>query len=442
MRRLFLLGPVLSCLVGAPLHAQEAGGGAQSVELTNAELFAVADAARDRGELELAAQAYEALAENEEGPLKREALFRLAMLRADLQQRYADAAVLFRRILDEEPDNARVRIELARMQAMMGNLGEASRELRAAQAAGLPPEVEQMVRFYAQALTAQRPFGASFRVALAPDSNINRATRSDTLDTILGDFTLDEDAQETSGVGLSLQGQLFGKVGIDKRSDLLLRLSASGDVYRESQFDDYIVALQAGPQYRLWGGTLDVAATASHRWFGQESYSLTVGATADYRLPVSDTAQLRVSATVTDNDNRRNDLQDGTRLALRSGVDLALDARSGLGANLMAVRTGARDPGYANITGGIDGYLYREFGSVTAVLDLSYSHLEADRRLLLFPERRVDDRFSVALSGTLRTLRLGNFAPVVKVEYEKNLSTVGIYKYNRLAGEIGVAAAF
>lgn len=442
MHRTSLLFAAIYFSTGAPAEAQSQSANEQSVELSNAELFAIADAARDRGDFALAEQSYRALAENEQGVLRREALFRLGMMKADKQKRYAEAATLFRQILDEEPGNGRVRIELARMQALLGNLGEASRELRAAQASGLPKEVQQLVRFYSQALTAQRPFGVNVRVALAPDSNINRATRSDTLDTIIGEFSLDEDAQETSGIGLSLQAQVFRKTQIDESADLLIRVSASGDIYRESQFDDYIVALQAGPQLKLWGGTLDVAATVSHRWFGQESYSQALGTTADFRVPMSDVSQLRLSGSVIVNDNRRNDLQDGTRVSFRAGTDFALGPRSGLGSSLNAVRNGARDPGYANVTVGADAYLYREIGSTTLVLDLGYSRLEADERLLLFNARRVDDRLSTSLSGTLRTFKLGNFAPLLKIEYEKNLSTVGIYEYKRVAAEVGITAAF
>src|SRR3546814_4855322 len=99
------------------------------------------------------------------------------MMLADDLERYSEAAIECRRILDDKPDVARVRLELARMQAMLGNLTAARKELRAAEAAGLPPEVEQIVRFYSRALDARKPVGGSVKVALAPDSNINRATR-------------------------------------------------------------------------------------------------------------------------------------------------------------------------------------------------------------------------------------------------------------------------
>jgi hypothetical protein len=39
-------------------------------------------------------------------------------------------------------------------------------------------------------------------------------------------------------------------------------------------------------------------------------------------------------------------------------------------------------------------------------------------------------------------LRVGRFAPIVRLHYERNVSTVEIYDYRRLAADIGVTAAF
>lgn len=176
--------------------AVEAGDARKSVQLTPAQLFLFADAARDAGDFAAAESAYRALAANPDIDLRTEARFRLGLMLADRMGRPRDAAIEFRRILDEKPDAARVRLELARMDAMLGRLGAAEREFRAAQATGqLPPDVERAVRFYASALAAAKPFGGSIELALAPDSNINRATRSDTLGTVIGDFTLSDDAK-------------------------------------------------------------------------------------------------------------------------------------------------------------------------------------------------------------------------------------------------------
>ncbi|HEX9806736.1 MAG TPA: tetratricopeptide repeat protein, partial [Alteraurantiacibacter sp.] len=223
-RRTSALAAALAIAAALPVSAQDEpadAGTEEPVQLTAAEMFALGDAARDRADYETAETVYRALMQDPNPELRTEARFRLGKMYTDQLGRHRDAAVLFREILDEKPDAAAVRLELARMQAMLGNVAEARRELRAAQASGLPPEVEQMVRFYANALTAQKRTGGSFEVAIAPSTNINSATSSDTLGTIIGDFILDEDAQAKSGVGLSLQGQAYHRVPLSAKADVL-----------------------------------------------------------------------------------------------------------------------------------------------------------------------------------------------------------------------------
>ncbi|TIX50394.1 surface lipoprotein assembly modifier [Alteraurantiacibacter aquimixticola] len=423
-------------------QAQSAPEPARAMSLTPAELFRFADEARDAGDYDTAEAAYRALAGNPDAELRTEARFRLALMLADQKQDYEAAAVLFREILDEKPDAVRVRVELARMQASLGNFESARRELRAAQAAGLPPQVEQLVSFYAAALAARKRVGGSVQLAIAPDSNINRATQSETLETIIGDFDLSEDAQATSGIGLALRGQGYYRLPVGERTDILLRANGSARFYGRDEFNDYIASLQLGPQFTMGGQRLSLAALVSHRWFGNEAYNLAYGVSGNWQKPLSETTRLTLDATAILSEDKQNELRDSTRYSLAVGVDKAFSARLGGGLRVSGNRDDARDPGYATTSGGVDGYLFREVGETTVVLSAGYDHLEADKRLFLYPRRRVDDRFELGLSGTFRSFRIGSFAPLATIRYENNSSTIDIYDYQRIAVELGVTAAF
>lgn len=122
-------------------------------------------------------------------------------------ERWQDAAIAFRALLDEQPNAPRVRLELARALAAIGDDGGARRQIRQAQAAGLPPEVAVTVGRFDRALRSRKPWGGTFELALAPDSNINRATQARVLDTIIAPLTLSEDARAQSGHGVRLAGQ-------------------------------------------------------------------------------------------------------------------------------------------------------------------------------------------------------------------------------------------
>ncbi len=431
--------------VPLPVAAQDAAppsAAAETITMTPAQLFDYADAARDRGDYATAEAAYRALATNPDIDIRSEARFRLGMMLADQLQRYGDAAIEFRKILDERPRAGRVRLELARMHAMLGNPGAAARELRAAEAGGLPPEVQRAVRFYANAFEASKPFGYSIGIALAPDTNINRATRSDTLGTIIGDFTLDDNAQAKSGIGLALRGQAYVRAPIGARSRLLVQVSGQGDLYRQSDFNDVILGMQAGQEVQLGKNWVYLGGSATWRWYGGTPYSQTLGFSASLRRPAGPRGQWQFEAGLARDDNRFNDLQDATVYSLSLGYDRAFSATSGGGISLSANRNAARDPGYALTGGGAGGYLFREFGPVTAVFNLGYNHVAADQRIFLYPRRRIDNRYSAGLGITLRNLRFGAFAPLARVRFERNVSTVEIYDYSRFSGEIGVTAAF
>lgn len=436
------LALLFSLAGGCSASAQEIAPPAASVSLTPAELFVFAENARAHGDYVTAEAAYRALGTNPDVEIRTEARFRLALMLADQLHRYSDAAIELRKILDEKPKAARVRLELARMDAMLGRPGAAARELRAAQAAGLPPEVQQVVRFYANALEAQKPLGYSFGVAIAPDTNINRATRSDTLGTIIGDFTLDDNAKAQSGVGLALQGQGYFRTGLDQRTRLLVQVSGQGNLYRQSQFNDVIVALQAGPERISGKDRFNLNGSAAWRWYGGVPFTRTFGASGSWQHPLGTKSQLRLGTGIAREDNLRNDLQDGTSYTASIDYDRAFGATFGGGVQLAAARSVARDPGYSTVSGNANFYLFREFGPVTGVVNLGYGHLEADQRLFLYPRRRIEDRYSAGLALTLRSLRFGQFAPLAKLRYERNKSTIEIYEYSRFSGELGITAAF
>lgn len=415
---------------------------AAAAHLSAAQVFAFAEAARERRDFDTAKAAYQALSQDPDSEIRTEARFRLGMMLADDLKQYAQAALEFRRILDDKPETARVRLELARMQASLGNMAAARKELRAAQAAGLPASVEQLVRFYSRALDRNKPFGGSMEIAIAPDSNINRATRSDTLGTVIGDFTLDDDAKARSGIGLDLQGQGYARLRIAQELDVLARASTRATLYREPDFNDVTVSVQAGPQYRWNGNQLTLSVGPSWRWYGGDPYSETIGGTLGWQRPLGKRAQIRLDGGVTHVHNKRNALQTAYDYTVSVGVDRALSARFGGGLQLYGLREAARDPGYSLVSGGASAYVFREIDRTTLVGALSYSRLEADARLFLYPERRKENRYGASLAATLRALRLGSFAPLVRVKWERNHSSIEIYDYRRVSAEFGVTSAF
>ncbi|QNP46369.1 tetratricopeptide repeat protein [Sphingomonas sediminicola] len=104
----------------AALAAPAAPAGApRTIRLNMEQVFSLADAAQERGDIRVAEAAYEALAHDPNKQVRAEALFRHAKLLAKAGQ-LESAATLFRTLLDERPDAIGARLELARALDLMG----------------------------------------------------------------------------------------------------------------------------------------------------------------------------------------------------------------------------------------------------------------------------------------------------------------------------------
>lgn len=405
------------------------------------QVLAIADAARNAGDLTTAETAYRALFADPSVEVRSETRFRLAMMFVALR-RMPEAAVLLRAILDEQPGAQRVRLELAGVLDLMGDEAGARRALREAQAGGLPPDVARFVDRYSAALRAQKPIGASIDIAFAPDSNINRATHSQTLGTVLGDFVLDEDAQQRSGVGLAFRGQGYARMSLSNTANLFGRISGSADIYRQGEFNDFAIAATFGPELRSGADRISLEAGGLWRWYGGQAYSRAATVSLNYTHPLGRKTQLRGTASLAFVDNRLNQLQDGRTYSASLSYERALSSRAGIGFTLSADRQALRDPGYSTWSGQATLFGYREIGPVTLVATIGYGQLKADERLLLFPEARSDRIYRASLGATFRNFRIGSFAPFIRATLERNQSTTEIYDYRKLRTEIGITRAF
>ena len=404
--------------------------------------MAVAEQAGKQGDIATAEEAYRALAHDNDPDVRAEALFRHGLMLAQSGQP-AKAALLFRRLLDQRPDATRARLELARTLDLMGDKDAAWREVRAVQASGLPPEVARLVDRYSEALRVARPFGASFQIALAPDSNINKSTQSDTLGTIFGDFEIDESSKAKSGVGLSLSGQVYRRLPIGNGDhSLLARVSGLADLYRHSDFSDIALDVAAGPELQLGNNRLNIEGAITQRWYGMKPYVRSARMSVSLIKPISRTTQLQLVGSAGLADYKLNNLQDGKNFAARLKLEHALSATTGIGLNLSAGRTAAKDPAYSTSEWRVGLMGWRDVGRTTLTAEAEYGRLRADDRLALLRDRRSDRYARLTFGATFRQLTFGGFSPVTRVVIERNRSTVEFYDYRSRRTEIGISRAF
>jgi tetratricopeptide (TPR) repeat protein len=433
---LLLIGTAFVVALATPVSAQIRVEG-----LAATDLFNLADKAYAAGRLDDAGMLFDALIRDPDQEIRAEARFRKGMMLANAR-RFREAAVEFRGLLDEKPSATGVRLELARMLAAVGDERAARRELRQAEANGLPADVAITVGQFAQAIRSAKRLGVSMEIAMAPDSNVNRATQARTLDTVIAPLTLSDDAREKSRLGLKLATQAFVKVALTPRLSLLPRVSGAANIYRSTTFDDISASTLIGLEWQRGTDRWSPAIGQSWRWYGGRPYARTTTAAIDWLHPAGSRSQILANASVGRAHYQRNALQDGLLVDANLTYERAFSGRTGASATLSVTRQTARDPGYATTSYGISATGWKEQGRSTFFLGLGVHQLQGDGRLFLFLDRRREWLWTASTGATLRRFALKGFAPVIKIEYDQNVSTVQLYAYRRFAGEVGVTRAF
>lgn len=414
-------------------------------DLTATEMFAIAEAALAESRQSDAAIILKSLTNDPDIEIRSEARFRLAMLYLS-RERPQDAAILLRKILDEKPDEPRVRLELVRALALMGNENAARRELRQVQSGGLPPRIARVINQFSGALRSRKALGASIEIGLAADSNINRATDAATLDTVIAPLQLSDDARVRSGTGVKIGTQVFARKPILPKLNLLIRASGSAKLYQANDFNDISASVLGGVEYRSGRTRLRPAVGRTWRWYGGENYSRTDLATVNLVRGAGPRSQITADLTIGNSSYVQNFLQNGILYSASLSYDRAFSNRDGGSISVTAQRQDARDQGYATSSGALNLLYWREVGQTafpaTIYVTASVRRLEADERLLLFPERRQDWFVGGTIGGNIRALSVAGFSPIVRLRYERSISTVELYDYSRTSVEFGLRRPF
>lgn len=436
---------ILASIAG-PAFAQQAAPGCDAARgclasLSAEQVFALADRYAAEKRFADAETLLKGLTRDPNSDYRAEARFRLSILR-EAQGDRQGAIEWLKALLDEKPNAGRPRLELARLLAQAGDEAAARRELRRAGAAGLPDDVARVVDRFATALRSSRSVGGSIEVAVAPDSNINRATTQERVDTVVAPLTLDRDARATSGIGFSTSLQGFARGRITDRIDLLSRASLRADLYGKSRFNDIVLTLASGPEFRLGGARIRPAAIAQRRWFGGDLYSESYGGSLNVLKPLDSVSQIEGEATVLQSDYAGVPVQNGILADVNIAYDRALSPRFSMRVGARATRQDARYDFLSTSSGGVDLLASRAFGKQLAFIQLSGFRLRADGPYPLFGVTRDDKRLDLTAGIVLRRFSWHGLAPLVRVIHSRSDSTIPIYDFRRTRVEFALSREF
>lgn len=363
----------------------------------------------------------------------------IAVARKDNRQ----AISIFRSILIDQPKATRVRLELARAFYLVGDYGNALRQFQFALAGKPPAAVVANISRYMSAIRNAKSLSYNFGLAIAPDSNLNTGSSAREV-TLFGlPFDLSEEAQQRSGVGLSIEagGEWAPRIGKGKR----LRLGVNGQrrEYSGSNFDDMTIGLYAGPRVVAGQWDLSLLGTGYRRWYGATRYNQAVGVRAEATYQLSPRIGISAAGSAQSVTFQRDRERDAQLLALNASTYYALTSSSAATLKAGISRNKARIAPYSSWSEFVAAGYFRDLPMGFSVyFEPSYSLASYDEALPAFGRKRSDRTASALITLLNRQLVFTRFTPRVSYSYTRQSSSIPLYEFSRSRLEVGLTTAF
>lgn len=356
---------------------------------------------------------------------------------------YARAERLFRRILDANPDLVRVRLELARTLFLERKDEQADYHFRLAIAERPPEPVVRNIARFREAIRARRAWRVDVSLGLVPDSNINSATKHETIDILGLPFRIDADARPRSGVGAS--AAVGASLRLLRDRPVALYVAAYGRVLRapDHRFDDVYAGAEAGPEFHLAGGRLRATGTIFQRWYGGKVLVGSSGGRLAFDKVIAGAWNIETTLALRRDDYSQLSEQDSWNIEAAFSADRAL-GRSTVGFVYGAVhRNVAAEAANSYWDARLGAGVLKEIAwGLRPQLNLEVGRQVNDAPIPLFGRTRRDWELLASASIYKRDWNVGGFAPALRFTYSRTMSTIPLYDQQRRRLEFSVTKAF
>lgn len=378
----------------------------------------------------------------EMNPNDKEAIFLQGMI-AVAEKRYPDAIEAFRRILADEPNRERVRLELGRAFFLQGDYENAERNFRFARAGDLPDDAKRNVDQYLAAIQRLKRWSYGLSAGVADDTNVNAATNLQTVYIYGLPFTLSDNARQTTGIGAAIDasGEFSPLISDDYKflvGGLVHRLQ-----YGRGEFDDMTVSAYAGPELFLARWRFDTLVTGFARWYGEAPYSEGAGGRASIGYALLPTLQLGLTLDGQADSFRPIHDQDGPIYDASGEIAYTFTPSRTIRLSGGIAVQQARLAAYADTTYWLALDYYQDFPlGFSANLEPAVSTISYDAPLAAFGTARNDYSWAVRLDILNRRLEYRGFAPRISYIHSQDVSNIALYRYSRDQVQFGVTGQF
>jgi hypothetical protein len=363
---------------------------------------------------------------------------------------YASAANQFMAILANDPDQTRVRLELAQALIALKKTASADRQLRIAQQdTELPQQIARTIRTVRDTIRSGRTWRLDLNVGIAPDTNINNATSAQSITVLLGgdayQADLNDEAKAHSGVGLTAQLSTGLRLPISKEVSALAEIDANGSNYRGSQFDDYTAQTSAGAEYRVTPtSSVSLEGVYARRWFGGKVATAQIGARTGGQTVLGKHDRFGYQVDVRHVRAYFDRGYDGWQGGLYGTIEHAIARTLVVSAGPFLRREWLREDAFSDIEVGgnlgVGGELRYGF-NIGGSLGMSRAIFDAPLPIFDATPRR-DTRFVIRTTLGNRKIRVLGFSPQLNWTYNRIGSSIALYSIKRSRFELTAARYF
>ena len=195
---------------------------------------------------------------------------------------FESAVKYYRWILQQKPDFAQARFELALCYMKLKYWNQADYQLRLALSApDLPDNIKQLMMYYRFLIRQNKNWNVWFNFGAAPDNNVNYARGGEEcINTIYGVLCRQlPEPEKAVGFNFSVGGNYEFTLSDSWRwkNEALIY----SNTYNKHKYDDLYAIVSSGPRYIWDRGDVWVAGVLSRRWYGWDGYNWAYGAKID-----------------------------------------------------------------------------------------------------------------------------------------------------------------
>ena len=371
----------------------------------------------------------------------------MALKKGDIK----DAIHLYRKVLDERPDFARARFELALCYIADGRWDRADYYLRMAMASeNLPDDVNQVMESYRYLVRQNKNWDFWFDYGGAPDT---RASIADSNSGCIGgvkngmceQFT---ETKDVTGIYFAAGADYEFKLSDDWRwkSDAEFHTN----LYEGNQYNDLYLAGSTGPRYIWDKGDIWVAGIVGRGWYGRDrfvwSYGAKLDTNYDWTRKLSSGLVLLFANNVYD---EYNDLMGGQTYTIVPHLTYYIDSTKYISLLGELGRETAKVDSFANYNygAGLGFGMEMPYGFIV-YLESYFFGMNYDGEIDIVKngvtkrvkERDISQKYTLALSNA--KIEFLGFIPVVKLNYTNNKSNVPISEYDKWSFGVSVKRKF